>query len=62
MREIVQIYSVGSGTPPPELSRLVFCERLGWTFAQYDATPADEIGATWQIWELREKFRKKRNR
>jgi hypothetical protein len=41
------------------LQKVVFCERMGWTFAEYDATPADEIGATWQIWDMREKLRSK---
>jgi hypothetical protein len=41
------------------LQKVVFCERMGWTFSEYDATPADEIGATWQIWDMREKLRSK---
>jgi hypothetical protein len=57
---VVQIITIGSGRPPAALARLVFCERMGWTFAQYDATPVDELAAVWQIWELRRKFAKKK--
>lgn len=43
------------------LAKVVFCERMGWTFAEYDAAPVDEVSAAWQIWEMRDKLRSHHN-
>lgn len=37
------------------LLKVTVCERMGWTFTQYDAQPANEIAALVEIWNLREK-------
>jgi len=34
-------------------SRLVFCERMGWTFEQYDSAKAGDILFARKIWKIR---------
>lgn len=38
--------------PPYELVRLQVCERMGWTFQEYDETPARDILQTLELWKL----------
>lgn len=42
--------------PPYEMVRLQFCERMGWTFAQYDDTPARDILEAIELWRLQKVY------
>lgn len=41
------------------LLKALVCERMGWTFRQFDAQPANEVAGLVEIWNLREKLRVK---
>ncbi len=40
------------GAPPYEQVRASVCERMSWTFAEYDATPAADIYGLLEIWRV----------
>jgi len=41
------------------LLKAVVCERMGWTFRQFDAQPANEVAALVEIWNLQAGLAKK---
>lgn len=45
-----------SPAPPYELVRLQFCERMGWTFKEYDETPAGAILEALELWRLEKAY------
>lgn len=42
----------GGEAPPYEVIRLSVCERMHWTFAEYDGTPINDIYGMMEIWKL----------
>lgn len=41
----------GEGSNPPyEAIRLTVCERMGWTFEEYDNTPARDLYVAFELW------------
>lgn len=45
---------MGEGSAPPyEVTRADVCERMGWTFAEYDATPAKDLLGMFDYWKIR---------
>jgi len=47
------------GYPPPMLVKAMVCERMGWTFRQYDVQPAHEVAALLEIWNIKASLVKK---
>ncbi len=47
----------GGVSPPPIYLKVKICERMHWTFAEYDATDAMELYAALNIWTLESKAR-----
>jgi len=46
------------GPPPPyELTRAQVCERMGWTFADYDALDWNDVQGLLQVWDGLERAR-----
>ena len=39
--------------------RLKFCERMGWTFEQYDQTRAGDVLFAQKVWQMEMERRKK---
>jgi hypothetical protein len=46
------------GAPPQALLKAVVCERMGWTFTEYDAQPANEVAALLAIWNIQHSLQK----
>jgi len=44
--------ATGTVAPPDIYIKVKVCERMGWTFAEYDAQAADEVSAALHIWGL----------
>jgi len=44
--------TTGCVAPPEIYTKLRVCERMHWTFAEYDATAADELLAAFEIWAM----------
>ena len=45
-------FALRGGAPPPaELTRAQVCERMGWTFAYYDALDWHEVLGLLQVWD-----------
>ena len=42
----------GGGAPPYEVVRLSVCERMHWTFKEYDDTPISATHEMLEIWKL----------
>ena len=37
------------------------CERMGWTFSEYDATPAVDMYQAFELWRLEEAEKRRKN-
>jgi hypothetical protein len=44
--------TTGGVAPPALFTKIKICERMHWTFAEYDATDAIELQAALAIWSL----------
>ncbi|OQA14499.1 MAG: hypothetical protein BWY63_03153 [Chloroflexi bacterium ADurb.Bin360] len=42
------------------LVKALVCERMHWTFTEYDAQPANELSALLEIWNIQESLRQKK--
>jgi hypothetical protein len=42
-----------------EPMRAAVCERMGWTFAEFDRTPARDIIVLLEIWRVQEELKPK---
>jgi hypothetical protein len=42
------------------LVKALVCERMHWTFTEYDAQPANELSALLEIWNIEESLRQKK--
>ena len=50
-----------SGEPEPyEWVRLQVCEKMGWTFKEYDDTPAVDLYESFELWKHADLLKDKR--
>jgi len=47
---------VGGDTPPLIYLKCKICERMHWTFTQFDAQPVNEVAALIDIWHLEQQY------
>lgn len=48
----------GGAPPPAELTRVQVCERMGWTFPEYDALDWSDVIGLLQVWDGQNKAKK----
>lgn len=53
---IVETLTVGGDTPPLIYLKCKVCERMHWTFTQFDAQPVSEVAALIEIWRLEQQY------
>lgn len=42
----------GQAMPTYDEIRARVCERMGWTFAEFDATPAEDVLGLLELWRI----------
>lgn len=56
-RGLVRARVEGKGALPYEVLRARVCERMGWTFSEFDVTPAVDIFSLLEIWRIDSAFK-----
>ena len=45
-------FALRAETPPPwEYQRALVCERMGWTFVEFDQNPLEDIDGLLAVWD-----------
>lgn len=50
---------MGGESPPTVYIKIKICERMHWTFTEYDEQPANEIAALLEVWNLEAQWGRK---